>query len=341
MRSQGRLSTLKLTRLPVELDTTSGLVHAQSSSPYHGLSNDPGDDALANGPRIVVHEPRGILATAVPAQRTPHDLLRAQSSDESLSSIHESLDLEDLALRQPAHGTIPSNVACTLYTTCDGSALSLVNLTVPYNDANSYQMFEDTGKEHVKDAYAEVLIGKGLKFTYGNCTIIGEQIERIGNPLTTQEEWRDVGTILRNYWASDPQRTFRLDIFRDYFSFRSRANSDVSFAATKRSEIQALMKRASDGRKYIPRTALMRFTSLHNIREIIVQDPRLDLEAKEKEEFIGSVQQRAGCLLAMCVYAGLKMECLRSCWRMGAMIRHSHLKKATVVTRDARQTSIT
>ena len=259
----------------------------------------------------MVHEPSRTAATAETVQRSPRDLSRAQSSDESYSSTRESLNLEDVAHRQFAYESIPTNIGCTLYTTCDGSAISLVDFKVPYDDSSSYQTVEDIAQEHVKLECAESLSGKSLNFKYGNCTIIGENVEKIGVPLTTKDDWRDVCTILTNYWASDSQRTFHLDIFRDFFSFRSRATSDVSFASIKRSEIQRLMKKASDGRKYIPRTALMRFTSPHNIREIIIRDPRLNLEAKDKEEFIQTVQQRSSCLLAMCVYADLRMDCLR------------------------------
>lgn len=271
------------------------------------------DTSNPHGPSIVVHASEGTTATEVPVQRRPHDLLRAQSSDESLSSAPESLDLEDSIHCLPCGDAIPSSVTYTLHITCDGSAIPVErsDLTVHYNDVHSYQAIEEIAQSCVKRENAGALMGKSLNFKYGNCTIIGQDVDKIGVPLTTREDWNDVCTILTNYWASKVDRTLHVDIYRDYFSTRSRAASDVSFAATKRSEIQALMKRASDNRRYIPRTALMRFTSPDNIREIIIQDPRLNLEPRAKEDFVQTVQQKASCLLAMCVLAGLKMKCLK------------------------------
>ena len=312
MQNQDRPLEPDLTHLFVESGTTPELALAQSSNPNTRCSDNTADEIEPSGPRIVVHVPRGTVATAAPSpQRIPHDYLRVHSSDESLSSTHGSLDLEGSTRPQSAYEPIPSNVTCTLRMTFDGSIVPSLNLEVPYHEADSYQVIEKTAQEYVKNTCVETLHGKNLTFKYGFCAIIGGNVERCGVPLTSQEEWSDVCTILTNYWISDPQRTLHVDIIREYCSYRSRATSDVSFAATKRSEIQALMNRASDGRRYIPRTALMRFTSLETIREIIIQDPRLHMELKEKEEFIQTVQQNASCLLAMCVYAGLKMECLK------------------------------
>lgn len=292
-----------LTSLIIELDAYTELALAQ-------LEDIPN----AHGPSIVVHQSGVTTASTVPVPRSPHDLSRAQSSDESLSTAPESLELEDSAHSLPFGGVIPSSVTYTLHITCDGSTVPVErrNLTVPYNDVHSYQTIEEIAQDCVNKTCAETLMGKSLNFKYGNCTITGQDVDKIGVPLTTREDWNDVCTILTNYWASNVDQTLHVDIYRDYFSIRSRAASDVSFAATKRSEIQALMKRASDGRRYIPRTVLMRFTSPDNIREIIVQDPRLYMEPKEKEDFILSVQKKASCLLAMCVLAGLKMSCLKT-----------------------------
>ena len=211
---------------------------------------------------------------------------------------------------QPAHEPIPCDVSCTLHATFQGSKLAPINLTLPFNGTNSYQIIEDTAREHVTNTCTEALVGRGLNFKYGNCTIIGASIEKDGVPLTTREDWDNVCTILTNYEASHARRIFQLEVYRVYLLSRSRAASDVSFAETKRAELRELMEKTSDNKKYIPRIALLRFTSPDNIREIIIEDTHLRMESEEKEEFIKTVQEKARCLLALCVFAGFKMECL-------------------------------
>lgn len=218
-----------LTSLIIELDAYTELALAQ-------LEDIPNP----HGPSIVVHQSGVTTASTVPVPRSPHDLSRAQSSDESLSTAPESLELEDSAHSLPFGGVIPSSVTYTLHITCDGSKVPVErrNLTVPYNDVHSYQTIEEIAQDCVNKTCAETLMGKSLNFKYGNCTITGQDVDKIGVPLTTREDWNDVCTILTNYWASNVDQTLHVDIYRDYFSIRSRAASDVSFATTKRSEFK-------------------------------------------------------------------------------------------------------
>lgn len=270
------------------------------------------EDTLSpHSPSIVVHHSEGFTATEVPVQRIPHDLLRAQSSGKSLSTASESFELADSAHHIPSGGVLPSSVTYTLHLTCDGSTDSgeRPDLTVHYNDVHSYQAIEKIAQDCIEGKFADALMGKSLQFTYGNCSI-GQDVDKMGIPLKTREDWDKVCTILTNYRPSNVDRTLHVDIYRDYFS-RSLAAREVSFADTKRSQIQALMKRASNNKRYIPRTARMRVTSPDQIREIIVQDLRLEMEPRVKEAFIQTVQEKASCLLAICVLAGLSMNCLK------------------------------
>ena len=225
--------------------------------------------------------------------------------------------LDDLAIGDPSDSVdIPRSIQCFFNITLDGTKASAAanSLVIDYTESNSYQSVEkaaqDIAQDYVRASSTGILVPRQLNFKYGNCTVIGDHVEKIGLPLTTREDWESVCAILVNYSRSDPLRTLHVDIYRDYFSYRSRAASEVSLAATKRREMHNLIKHPLGNEPYIPRTALMRFNSLQNIREIIYQDNRLDMEPEEKEHLIKSVQSSAPCLLALCVYAELKMECL-------------------------------
>ena len=225
--------------------------------------------------------------------------------------------LDDLSLGHPSDVfDIPRTIECFFIITFDGlKASAAVNsFAIDYTEPNSYQNVEkvaqDIAQDYVRASSAGILGPRQFNFKYGNCTVIGDHVEKTGLPLTTREDWENVCAILVNYWRSDPLRTLHVDIYRDYFSYRSRATSEVSLAATKRREMHNLIKNPPGNESYIPRTALMRFNSQQNIREIIIQDNRLDMGPEEKEHFIQTVHSSAPCLLALCVYAELKMECL-------------------------------
>ncbi|KAF6234580.1 hypothetical protein HO173_007206 [Letharia columbiana] len=263
--------------------------------------------AASTGPQIVLHRSEGLEEPWRPAIQSSHSLGRSHSSEDS--SSRESLDLDAPAVGDPPDAfDIPKSIKCFFHITFDGSTAPVVanSSAIDYTDPNSYQEVEKIALDHARGAH----VAKQINFKYGNCTVIGDHVEKTGLPLTTREDWDGVCAILVNYWRSDPQRTLRVDIFRDYFSYRSRATSEASLAATKRQEIHSLIKYASEDKQYIPRTALMRFNSLENIREIIIQDNRLDMAPEEKEHFIQIVHSIAPRLLALCVYAKLKMECL-------------------------------
>ena len=263
------------------------------------------------GPQIVLHPSEGLEDPWRHVSQSSRGLRRSVSSE--YSSSHESLDLDRPAFGDPSdHTNIPKSIKCLFHITFDGVPAPVVakSLAIDYTEPNSYQKLEKISQDVAREAPSEIHMAERIYFRYGNCTVVGQQVENIGLPLTTKEDWESVCAILVNYWRSDPLRSLYVDIFRDYFSYRSRAASELSFAATKRREIHNLIKYASDDKRYIPRTALMRFNSLQNIREIIIEDDRLDMKPEEKENFIQRVQSKAPCLLALCVYAGLKMRCL-------------------------------
>ena len=263
------------------------------------------------GPQIVLHPSEGLERYSRPLFRSSIGLGRSASSE--YSSSHESLDLDHTAIIDPLDDTdIPKSIKCFFNITFDGAKAPTVvkSLAIDYTEPNSYQKVEKISQDVAREAPSNSPMAGQINFKYGNCTVVGDNVENIGLPLTTKEDWDSVRAILVNYWRLDPLRSLHVEIYRDYFSYRSRAASEISFADTKRREIHNLIKYASDDKKYIPRTALMRFNSKQNIREIIIEDDRLDIRPEEKEHFIQMVQSSAPCLLALCVYARLKMRCL-------------------------------
>ena len=226
-------------------------------------------------------------------------------------SSRGSVDLDDVFPdpRNYADKLAQSTVTCTLHITFQSAKLPgpEPELVIAVNDPNIYTKIEETSRNHVKKRCQEDLTRKDLFLRYGKCTIIGQ---KEGVSLTSQEDWDAVYTIITNLLISEPTRALHLDIHGDYFAFRPRASSDISFAGAKRVEIHALMKPAAGGRMYISRTDLLRVTSRDTIRDIITQDPRTP--AHEKDNLIARVQDRARKLFAMFVYAGLSMNCLKT-----------------------------
>ena len=274
-------------------------------------------------PPIVLHPSESLFESRhplLPAVQSSDGLGRSNPSE--YSSSHETLELDNPAIGDFVDAVdIPKIIKCFFNVTFDGAKIAAKVFAIDYTEPNSYQKVERIGQE-IAQIQAEVSssespVARQINFKYGNCTVIGERVEKIGLPLTTLEDWDNVCAILLNYWRSDHLRTLHVDIYRDYFSYRSRATSEVSLAATKRREIHNLIKYTSEFESYIPRTALMRFNSHQNIREIIIQDDRLEMGAEDKEHFIKAVQSNAPCLLALCVYTGLKMQCLNELLRSG------------------------
>ena len=272
-----------------------------------------------NVPQLVLHPSESLEGVREPTVQSSHGLGRSDSSE--YSSSQGSLELDGPVIGDPLDAVdIPRSIECFFTITFDGAKVPVAanKLVIDYTEIDSYQTVEriaqdiakNTTQNHAKVSSSGTLVARQFNFKYGNCTIIGDHVEKIGLPLTTREDWDSVCAILVNYWRSDPLRALHVEIYRDYFSYRSRATSEVSLAATKRREIHKMIQYTSENERYIPRTALMRFNSLQNIREIIVEDDRLDMGPEEKERFIQNVQSKAQCLIVLCVYAGLKMECL-------------------------------
>ena len=245
-------------------------------------------------------------------------ILQRQSpiwSHESISSRPESLDLgssDSLSSGDSTGLDTLSSVTCYLHITLDGATIpfAMNDLKIAYKEVDSYDIIERIAQDYIHKTCSEGPAIRRLSFKYGNCTIKGEDVEKLGIPLTTTEDWASICLILSRLWTLKPRRPLEIHIFRAYFSRRSPSGSESSVPGTQRLELQKLMKRAADGRKYIPRLALMSFTSESNIRKVVNHESRLDLDKEAKERFIMKVQETAPRLFALYIYAGLTMKCL-------------------------------
>ncbi|KAL8688219.1 MAG: hypothetical protein Q9218_005818 [Villophora microphyllina] len=283
---------------------------------YTGLS--------ISGPTIVVHHsesgqsveslkktPHSDGAVDIPPSQ-PKDEWSPMSQDSPISDIGRSFGSTSRP-SSPAGGlVIPEVVQYTIHITFEREAVPItVDGSVRLDDASDYQLLEKSAEDCVKAHCESSLAGKTLYFRNGDCTIVGDDTDRHVHGLSSAEDWRDVCTVLKNFFDSNRHQHQRLHITRDYFALLIRRVSDESFARSKRDEIWGLMKKGFDNRLYIPRTDLMRVTSADMIRQIILEDPLPGLEQAEQESFIQCVLRRGRKLLAMCVYAELQMKCLK------------------------------
>ena len=177
------------------------------------------------------------------------------------------------------------------------------------NNTTSYRQMASAAEEWIEKTCTVALQGKSLKFRGGNCTIVGDGHGRETRPLWSEDDWKEMCTVLLN--ISSQYRQLHLHIKREYFSLLTMRASEETLASAKATEMLDLMQTSFDGSTYIPSTDLLRVVSKEMIHQIIIEDDTLKLRPGEKEEFIIRVQQQAPVLLAVCVYARMRMGCLK------------------------------
>lgn len=292
---------------------------------FQGGSNKA--DPSTRVPNIIVHKTNGQESSISPSEGAVV-FSSSHSSKKLLSGPEANLNPAGIQLQpgdRPDHQTlpaegpiIPTTVLYHLHITFEGKPLvPSTEGTVPVNEVSSYRHIEKLAEQRVQESHAQYLASKELIFRHGSCKIVSEGGHKAIYALTLPEDWKDVCIAVIKYWTSQSHRTLHLDIFRDYFALQSHGLGKVPFSSTKRDEIDSLMKRSSSRSFYIPRIDLMKVTSTESIRQIIIQDDSLNVGPDEKEDFIKDVQQRARKLLAMCVLARLKMECLKTLMHAG------------------------
>ena len=250
--------------------------------------------------------------------RTP--MFRSEQSYDLPSGFSQITDLEDSTSGSatPAEGyIIPEIVTYTLHVQFEGQE---VPTPYEYKDRRIYSnipsIYGDISKAAAACVEAQysttALAGRSLNFrNNGACTITCEErhIGRRTQGLSMESDWKDICTVISNYWRSSTHHKTHLDVYREYYGLPIRRISDERFAETKRQEIWRSMNTAFDGRRYIPRLDLTRIASMDMIRETITDDPTV--ETNQKETLIQEAYKNGPILLTMCVHAQLRMECLK------------------------------
>lgn len=283
-------------------------------------------EASISGPAIVVHHadvgtsPKpsadGSAFSLPPGVHNPGN---SQAIDDSLPASQYSSEQGQSSSSTTRSGSpvdglfMPKTTTYTLHITFENDSVPVAASygSLQLNDNLSYRKIEKTAAACVREHYKSSLAGKSLEFRTGECTIIRDHNDKHVHGLTSEEDWKDICTIVKNFFTSDRRLHQHLDITRDYFGLLKRRISDETFASSKQSEINGLMKEASGGREYIPRTDLLRVTSTETVRLILLEDPIPGQQQPEQDAFIREVLDRARKLLAACVYIDLRMQCLK------------------------------
>lgn len=260
-------------------------------------------------PPIIVHQAsdKGSISDAVKASTIPMELDASISSDDE-GTLRENFYLPD---NTEDSQTLPG-ISYSLRLAFQNASLPVdgITRTVPANN-QGFRKIERDAEEKVKSSCADSLGARELIFRDGSCTVVHETGDGSTHSLTSLEDWRDLYTILLNYRKSGSYQHLSLRISRNYYALTTAAADGESFARTKMSEIESLMKE-TNRRFYIPRTDLMRVTSKETIRQIIIGDASINrMGLEEKEAFVQDVQKSARVLLALCVYARVDMRCLK------------------------------
>ena len=223
----------------------------------------------------------------------------------------------DYARRPPSlirNPIVPQTVTCLLSITFEKQAIPNFPKDIVLNleDSSSYLDIDSTSEACIKKHFESRLAGKSLNYRHGECTVIGSNGDKHIHELSSQEDWRDICSILVEVRISNRRCSFHLEIKRDYFGLSIRRSDGETLASLKRMEMFRLMQTAFDGRRYIALTDLSRVIATETVQEILAEDPIPDTEPAQNKSFTHDVLLNGRKLLAMCVYSQLRMVCLKS-----------------------------
>ena len=285
-------------------------------------SSDTGQNLSPSGLTIVLHKAEGTGKSSEPTEKTPERgttykvLENAQQSPSSAQDNSRPFSVPRPS-KSPVEGSsIPRSIAYSLQFTYEFDGCPDVKLakehSVLLQKPESYQEIERVADENAKVSSAESIGQKELKLFYGSCTLVSDQGTTIHLPLRSAEDWSKVNEHIVEYWVSHPQRRLHLCILRHYLASQEQpADEDKSFAKIKCLEIDDLMKTGLDNKRYIPHNVLQTVISDQAIHWIIEEKPPKSLPRDDQHAFTRRVQAEGRILLAMCVHARLKMDCLK------------------------------
>ena len=206
----------------------------------------------------------------------------------------------------------PERISCLLDITFEKQKIANPPnaMLLQVNDPSSYSEIDRATKACVRERFEPQLADKSLNYRNGECTIIGDNGDKHIHGLSSQEEWKDICNIVK-VCISNRRFSFHLRIKRDFFGLSTRRDDEDSFASLKRMEIFRSMRTAFDGRRYIALTDLSRITSTEAVQQILEEAPIPELKPCQQKAFVHHVLLSGRKLLAMCIYAQLRMTCLK------------------------------
>ncbi len=270
-------------------------------------------------PEIIVHRAESTQESLGSAEKTPEPATVYQVSEkaqESPSLRQESPKPPNgpRGPQSPAGGSfIQNRITFNLRVIWEGSPDSKLveDQSVLLHEPESYRTIEQSAEEYANALSAETIGPRELKFSYGNCTIVSSNDTRIRLPLRSQEDWTNIYKTIVEYWTSHTDERLHLCILRHYLACQDRPSEEKSFAELKCLEIDDLMQQTWEKKDYIPHNILETVISDQTIYWIIKEDPPQGGPQDDQDAFIRRVQAEGRILLAMCVHAGLGMECLK------------------------------
>ena len=284
-------------------------------------SSDTRQSSSPTGPRIIVHEAEGIegsfgITEETPEPATTNKIL--EEVQESPSSRQES----PKPLGTPRHPHIPVersfipdtiayNLRFTFEFECPDPNHEDEELSVRLHRPESYKEIEKVADKRAQILSAGSIGPKELKFLYGNCTIVSDNGTKFRLPLRSPEDWAKVNNHIVGYWNSHTHERLHLCISRHYLASQEHPIEGTPFADVKCLEIDDLMKQTWEEKDYVPHNVLETVISDQTVYWIIKENPPESVPHDDQDAFIRRVRAEGRILLAMCVHADLKMECLK------------------------------
>ena len=282
-------------------------------------SSNTGRNSSPARPKIVVHkasdESHGSTKKTPESATTYEFLNKAKESPSSRPGSPKPPDAPRRPQSLVEESFIPASIAYSLrfifeFEGCPDSKLEEEN-SVLLQNPESYQEIERVAEKHAKIRSAQSIGSKELHFFYGTCTMVSDNRTKFRLPLRSPEDWTEVNKRIVGYWNLHTHERLHLRISRHYLASQEQPTKDTSFAKVKSLEISDLMKQTWEEKDYIPHNVLKIVISDQTIDWIIKEKPPESLPENDLDAFIRRVQAEGRILLAMCVYAGLEMECLK------------------------------
>lgn len=271
------------------------------------------------GPRIIVEdsdrvgESRTIISDAHSVLEMPHTSPVAQKLRQGLRPIQNSTRQDSTQFSQAR--IIPEFITYSLSLSFDDESLEIPEVVeqIAFDEIRSYERIEEDAENCLRARLVDRQT-EPLFFCRGKCLLASDLRADHCYTLSSQADWKivfsDIVKLHATNFQEHIQESFHLNVSREYVALPT---GDKSLASITRNQIHFLMKTGFDGRRrYIPNIDLQRIMTTETIEKLIFENPPRGMNEAERKVFVQRVQQSAPKLLAMCIYAQLGIECLKT-----------------------------